>query len=209
MVEQKNQLPNLFFMSQVRFLLHSFSHGCSLVVCGCANDKTYFFMVEILLFIKYYAYKTTTKKSNQVERGDKMLTKKQEEFAQNIVKGMSKIDAYKSAYTTQKMSNSAISVEASRLLKNPKVSLRIEQLRDKLATPVVMSSQDRLEYLTRLVNEQELETVTVIVDGTAQNLKRTADFGAKLKAIDLMNKMTGEYVTKVEGSMNVKLEDLL
>lgn len=138
-----------------------------------------------------------------------MLTKKQEMFAQNIINGMSKIDAYKGAYSTQKMSDNAISVEASKLFKNPKVSLRIKELREKLVTPVVMSAQDRLEYLTRLVEEQELETVTVIVDGTAQNLKRTAGFGEKLKAIDLMNKMTGEYVTKVEGSVNVKLEDLL
>ena len=138
-----------------------------------------------------------------------MLTNKQELFVQNIINGMSKIDAYKGAYSTQRMSDNAVSVEASKLLKNPKVSLRIKELRDKLASPVVMSAQERLEYLTRLVEEQELETVTVIVDGTAQNLKRTADFGAKLKAIDLMNKMTGEYVTKVEGSMSMKLEDLL
>ena len=36
-----------------------------------------------------------------------------------------------------------------------------------------------------------------------------ADLNAKMKAIDLMNKMTGEYITKVEGTVSVKLEDLL
>lgn len=131
-----------------------------------------------------------------------MLTKKQELFVQNIIQGMSQVDAYKSAYSTQKMSENAIYVEASKLLKNPKITLRIEQLRNKLASPVVMSAQARLEYLTRLVEEQEMETVTVIVEGIAQNLKRPADFSAKLRAIDLMNKMTGEYVQKIEADVN-------
>lgn len=119
-----------------------------------------------------------------------MLTGKQEEFAKNIVQGMSQADAYRSAYDAEDMSDNAIYREASLLVDNPKVAQRIMELRNELARPTIMSAQERLEWLSYLVN---------------------ADAGTtdKLRAIDIMNKMTGEYVTKVEANVSMKLEDLL
>jgi phage terminase small subunit len=123
-----------------------------------------------------------------------MLTGKQEEFAKNIVQGMSQADAYRSAYDVEDMSDNAIYVEASRLMDNPKVALRIKELRDTLAKPTIMSAQERLEWLSYLVG---------------------ADAGTtdKLRAIDIMNKMTGEYVQKIEAdvksdvTINIELSD--
>jgi phage terminase small subunit len=123
-----------------------------------------------------------------------MLTGKQEEFAKNIVQGMSQADAYRSAYDAEDMSDGAIYVEASRLMDNPKVTLRIKELRNELARPTIMSAQERLEWLSYLVN---------------------ADAGTtdKLRAIDIMNKMTGEYVQKIEAdvksdvTINIELSD--
>jgi phage terminase small subunit len=55
-----------------------------------------------------------------------------------------------------------------------------------------MSAQRRLEWLTGVIQSNEEST------------------GDKLRAVDIMNKMQGEYVTKVEGNMTItKLEDLL
>jgi phage terminase small subunit len=123
-----------------------------------------------------------------------MLTPKQELFVQKIIEGMSQADAYRSAYSCKNMSDNAIYREASLLASNPKVAQRISELRNELATPSVMSAQKRLEWLTDLVNT-----------GSAYSLA-----SEKIRAIDIMNKMTGEYVTKVEGSINLtKLEDLL
>lgn len=120
-----------------------------------------------------------------------MLTAKQEAFVQNIIQGMSQADAYRSAYNTKRMSDNAIYREASLLVENPKVAQRLKELREQLATPAIMSAQERLEWLTRLVNGGAM-----VQD--------------KLRAIDIMNKMTGEYVTKVEGNMSIaKLEDML
>lgn len=49
-----------------------------------------------------------------------------------------------------------------------------------------------------------MEWLTQLVKNNGED---TAD---KLKAIDILNKMSGEYVTKVEGNLNVtKLEDLI
>ena len=121
-----------------------------------------------------------------------MLTAKQEQFVQNIIQGMSQADAYRSAYNTSRMSDKTIWENASRLMADSKVTARLTELRNELAKPSIMSAQERLEWLTQLIKSEE---------------ETTSD---KLKATDIMNKMTGEYVTKVEGSLNVKkLEDLL
>ena len=58
-----------------------------------------------------------------------------------------------------------------------------------MMTPSIMSAQERLEWLTELIQSDE--------EGT----------GDKLKAIDLMNKMTGEYVQRVVA--DVSYEDSL
>ena len=120
-----------------------------------------------------------------------MLTAKQESFVRNIIQGMSQADAYRAAYNTKQMSDNAIYREASLLMNSPKISQRIAELRAELAKPSIMTAQQRLEWLTKLIQSEE-------------------DANAKLKAIDIMNKMQGEYVTKVEGNLNIaKLEDLL
>ena len=123
-----------------------------------------------------------------------MLTGKQEEFAKNIVQGMSQADAYRSAYDAEDMSDNAIYREASLLVDHPKVAQRIRELRDSLAKPTIMSAQERLEWLSYLVS---------------------ADAGTtdKLRAIDIMNRMTGEYVQKIEAEVkgdvhiNIELSD--
>ena len=124
-----------------------------------------------------------------------MLTAKQEAFVQNIIQGMSQADAYRSAYSCKNMSDNAIYVNASKLASDAKVALRLSELRNELAKPSIMSAQERLEWLTRLINSEKETT------------------GDKLKAADIMNKMQGEYVQKVEAdvkqefTINVELVD--
>ena len=118
-----------------------------------------------------------------------MLTTKQENFAKAIVEGMNQADAYRSAYSCKNMSDNAIYREASLLVENPKVTQRLKELREQLVKPTIMTAQQRLEWLTRLINSDEETT------------------GDKLKAADIMNKMQGEYVQKVQAS--VSYEDSL
>ena len=124
-----------------------------------------------------------------------MLTPKQERFVQNIVKGMSQIDAYKDAYNAERMSDNAISREACLLLQNPKIAQRHKELGAMTENKTIMSAQDRLEWLTKIIRSDE---------------ETTAD---KLKASDQMNKMQGEYIQKVVAdvdttySINIDLVD--
>jgi phage terminase small subunit len=124
-----------------------------------------------------------------------MLTAKQEQFVQNIIQGMSQADAYRSAYPNQRMSDKTVWETASKLMTNPKVITRLTELRNELAKPSIMTAQERLEWLTQLIKSDE---------------ESTAD---KLKAVDVMNKMQGEYVQKIqaevqaETTINIELVD--
>ena len=124
-----------------------------------------------------------------------MLTAKQEAFVQKIIEGYSQADAYRSAYNTKRMSDKTVWENASRLMADSKVTARVMELRNELAKPSIMTAQQRLEWLTQLIQSEE---------------ETTSD---KLRAADIMNKMQGEYVQKVEAdvkqefTINVELVD--
>lgn len=122
-----------------------------------------------------------------------MLTDKQEKFAQAVaLEGMSLSDAYRSAYDTARMKDKTINERASVLAKDNKIKTRIAELRESIVSPKIMTAQERLEWLTKIVQDEN------------EQIRN------RLSASDQMNKMQGEYVTKVEGNLNVtKLEDLL
>jgi len=110
------------------------------------------------------------------------LTAQQEKFAQAIaLEDMNQADAYRSAYNTSKMTSETLWVKASELAKNDKVAVRIAELRKQAMTPKVMSAQNRREKLTELAESD--------------------DPNVAMKAIDLLNKMDGEYVQKVEAAV--------
>lgn len=122
------------------------------------------------------------------------LTAQQEKFAQAIaLEDMNQADAYRSAYNTSKMTDKSVWEKASELARNGKVKSRIAELREKAMTPKVMDAQKRREKLTELAESD--------------------DPNVAMKAIDLLNKMDGEYVQKIaaevqtETTINIELVD--
>ena len=115
-----------------------------------------------------------------------MLTDKQEQFVQNILQGMNQADAYRSAYPNNKMSDKTVWEAASRLMANSKVVARLSELRDKLANEKIMSAQKRMEWLTELIKNDD-----------ASNMD-------KLRALDILNKMDGEYVQKIQAEVQTE-----
>lgn len=113
-----------------------------------------------------------------------MLTPKQEKFARCIIEGMSQADAYRSAYNCGKMSDKTIWENASRIMADGKVKARVQELRDQISSETIMSAKKRLEWLTSIILNQE---------------ERTEN---RLKAADIMNKMQGEYIQKIEADVN-------
>ena len=124
-----------------------------------------------------------------------MLTAKQEKFVQNLLEGMTQADAYRTAYNTNKMTDKSVWEKASELASNVKVAERLKELRDKLANENIMSAQKRMEWLTQLIKNAEASNTD------------------KLKALDILNKMDGEYVQKIaaevqtETTINIELVD--
>lgn len=124
-----------------------------------------------------------------------MLTAKQEAFAKNVAGGMNYSDAYRSAYNTKRMTDKSIWEKSCELAANVKVAERLKELRDMAATKAIMTSQERKEWLTKVIQDPE------------------TDINAKLKATDLLNRMEGEYVQKIaaevqtETTINIELVD--
>jgi phage terminase small subunit len=130
-----------------------------------------------------------------------MLTPKQEKFVQNVIDGMSQADAYRNSYDVSRMTDKSIHEKASRLMADVKVRSRLQELRDQMMKPTIMSAQERLEFLTGVINGTRGEKIVEIVDGEAKEFEVPASMKNRLSAIDIMNKMQGEYVQKVEAEV--------
>ena len=82
-----------------------------------------------------------------------------------------------------------------------------------LAKPSIMTTQQRLEYLTGIVDETNKEKKSIAVDGKIITFEVATDLTTKMKAIDIINKMTGEYVQKIQANVetevniNIELDD--
>lgn len=110
-----------------------------------------------------------------------MLTPKQEIFVASLVKGNSQRQAYIEAYpNAAKWKEDNVDVQASRLLKNPKVYPRYQELLKKAEDEAIMSAVERKRWLTGVVKGEQFTTTD------------------KLKALDLLNKMDGQYIEKHE-----------
>ena len=124
-----------------------------------------------------------------------MLTQKQENFVQGIIEGKNQADAYRSAYNCKTAKEKSVWEKASRLIADPKIQERLAEIRAQLMKPTIMTAHDRLEWLTSVIQDEE---------------ERMEN---KLRAADIMNRMQGEYVTKVEAdvkgdvSINIELSD--
>lgn len=140
-----------------------------------------------------------------------MLTAKQEKFVRCLVKGMSQREAYKHSYDSKRMKDSTIDKRASEIFNKGEVRGRYETLMKKLENEAIMSAKDRMKFLTRIIDGRETETKTYWEDGESHSEESTADLSTKMKALDILNKMDGQYKTILDGSVEVKkkLEDLL
>ena len=109
-----------------------------------------------------------------------MLTAKQEKFVQNLIKGMSQREAYKNSYNASNMKDETIDSNACRLFADSKISARYNELIKEAEDKAIMTAKQRKIWLTELIRSPN-----------ASNTDR-------LKALDLLNKMGGEYIEKVQ-----------
>ena len=75
------------------------------------------------------------------------LTAKQEAFCRAYMELGNASEAYRQAYSAGKMSADAIHVEASKLLDNPKLTLRLSELQDKALERHIVTVDDLIAEL--------------------------------------------------------------
>nr|DAM59392.1 MAG TPA: Terminase small subunit [Caudoviricetes sp.] len=76
-------------------------------------------------------------------------------------------------------------VNADKLLKNTNIQKYIEELQEKATGNRIMTAIERREFLTKLILKEETKDTD------------------RLKALDILNKMDGEYTQKVEVNGNI------
>ena len=134
------------------------------------------------------------------------LTAKQEKFITNIIKGMSQREAYKDAYNAENMKDESIDCNACKLFNDAKIKQRYEELIEKMQDEAIMTAKERMVWLTEVVKEIQKEGVKVhTVEKDFIVGEGTADLNTKMRAIDILNKMDGQYITKVEADVNADI----
>ena len=117
------------------------------------------------------------------------LNNNQKAFCREYVKnGNNGTKAYMKAYKCNKETTARIN--ASKLLTNTNILEYIKELQEKLEDKSIMSAKERMIFLTG-----------VITGVVKENNELEAEVNDKMKAVDILNKMSGEYTTKFEGNV--------
>lgn len=104
-----------------------------------------------------------------------------EKFAQCLANGMSQRKAYREAFPkSEKWKDETVDARASELKKNSKVLVRLKELGAQASSKAIMSAVERKEWLTEIIKSGE------------------QDMKDRLKALDILNRMEGAYIDKVE-----------
>jgi phage terminase small subunit len=120
------------------------------------------------------------------------VTPKQEAFARAYVETSNASEAYRRSYNIGSMSQRAVEVEASKLLKHPEVTLRLEQLQRK--------AQKR--------HEITLDTITEMLKADRELARQNGQPAAAVSAAMGLAKIHGLIVDKAELTHKTSVEDL-
>ena len=116
------------------------------------------------------------------------LTQKQEDFALAYIETGNAGEAYKRAYNTKTTNTNVINVEGCRVLANPKISLRVAELRAKAATVATVTLAGHLADLKEL-RDQAIEA---------------RQFGPAIAAEVARGKAAGVHVEKTESTVTTR-----
>lgn len=116
-----------------------------------------------------------------------------EKYVQGLANGLSQRNAYRAAFpNSERWKDTTVDVKACELANDDKVLVRLRELGQQATSKAILTATQRKEWLTG-----------VILNDT----EKTQD---KLKAVDILNRMDGEYIDKVvvDGQVNNPLAGL-
>lgn len=121
---------------------------------------------------------------------------KHEKFCQEYVRFPNGRAAYKAAYGVD--NDATADVNASRLLSSAKVAARVAELQEEAKSKAVMDAQEIMELLSSIARDElDEEQVVTVGDGDgmshAEKIRKGAALKDRMKAVDILNKMGGNY----------------
>lgn len=116
------------------------------------------------------------------------LTSKQEKFAQAVASGKNNSDAYREAYDARRMQPASVNVNASKLMADAKVALRVAALRKPAAANASMTLERHLQDLKDL-RDQAMDA---------------RQFSAAIAAEVARGKASGVHVEKSEQTVTTR-----
>ena len=140
---------------------------------------------------------------------EEKLTARQERFVQNIVNGMTQRQAYKAAFRVVKMKDEVVDVRACELFKKSKIQVRYQELMAKLEDESIMTAKERMIWLSEVIKGIQTEKEAIFTDDDVIVKDVEANLSTKIKAMDTLNKMTGEYKTILSGEVGITYEEAL
>lgn len=127
-----------------------------------------------------------------------ILTIKREKYVLNLINGMSQREAYKGAFDAKNMKDATIDKRASELFQKGEVKGRYDELLKEIKNKSIMTAEERQIWLSKVIKGEIKDTYHYFSDGEYIEEEKESDINAKIKALDTLNKMTGEYIQKVE-----------
>jgi phage terminase small subunit len=130
------------------------------------------------------------------------LTQKQEGFVLSILEGKSQIDAYKANYNCENMKDETIYSRASRLMKEYKISARLDTLRNEKATESKWTLDKLIDEFVAVKEKCMQEEPVMKFDKQLGEYVETGEYVFKesgvIKALENIGKLLGHYTDKVE-----------
>lgn len=116
-----------------------------------------------------------------------------EKYAQGIASGMRQRPAYRAAFpSSKKWTDATVDKRASELYNTEPILERVRELSAKASNEAIMTAIERKQFLTRLILNDKVLTKD------------------RLRALDILNRMEGEYTDnlKVSGDVHNPFEGL-
>lgn len=114
-----------------------------------------------------------------------------EKFVQNLIQGMSQRQSYIDAFpNASKWKPETVDSKASNLLKDGKVQTRYNELQNRSVKSAILNRGERMKILTEIaIDDVQLPK-------------------ARMQAIDILNKMDGEYVKRIEATVTSPVSEI-
>lgn len=136
------------------------------------------------------------------------LTIKQEAFCLEYAASGNATDAYKKA--GYKAKNDRIAgVESYKLLKKPKIQLRLQELAEAIATPKIADIKEVQEFLTSVMRREIREEEIVVAADVAEVKEKKTPVSVAIRAAETLAKIQGAFRTEVNvtGTLPVTIID--